>query len=68
MLRSVCGHDKLLHGDGQLCVPMQVQANSELQTSLQHAQQRATQMTKLQEDLQRLQAELQKVQVDLFFV
>lgn len=50
------------------CVPMQVQANSELQTSLQDAQQHATQMINLQEDLQRLQAELQKVQVDLLFV
>jgi len=40
-----------------------VQANTDLQTSLQHAQQHEAQANRLQEDLQRLQAELQKAQV-----
>ena len=70
MLCSIGRHDKLLHGDKYMCmcVPMQVQANTELQTSLQHAQQHATQIIKQQDDLQRLQAELHKVQVGLFVV
>ena len=46
------------------CLLSQVQANRDLQTSLQHAQQHEAQANRLQEDLQRLQAELQKVQVN----
>lgn len=47
-----------------VCFPSQVQANRDLQTSLQHAQQHEAQARKLQEDLQRMQAEFQKVQVN----
>ncbi|KAL0035573.1 hypothetical protein WJX77_012505 [Trebouxia sp. C0004] len=45
-------------------VTIQVQANRDLQTSLQHAQQHEAQANRLQEDLQRLQAELKKVQAE----
>lgn len=45
------------------CSLSQVQANQDLQTSLQRAQLHEAQANRLQEHLQRLQAELQKVQV-----
>ncbi|DBA74650.1 TPA: hypothetical protein ACH3X2_009428 [Trebouxia sp. C0005] len=45
-------------------VTTQVQANQDLQTSLQRAQLHEAQANRLQEHLQRLQAELQKVQAE----
>ncbi len=62
---STCMHGLSIDIVGTHCysVLSQVQANRDLQTSLQHAQQHEAHANRLQEDLQRLQAELQKVQV-----